>query len=105
MRYGLSDGIEKSRDAIAKELGLSWQRVDKLETRSASSASSAKAVWTLCAKRPEQVSKRKAWVLDTGTKGTGAEMVPLEKVLKKPAPDKGAGLRSPEAPPTNRRGA
>jgi RNA polymerase sigma factor (sigma-70 family) len=32
MRYGLSDGIEKSRDAIAKELGLSWQRVDKLET-------------------------------------------------------------------------
>lgn len=28
---------------------------------------------------------RKAWVLDTATKGTGAEMVPLEKVLKKPA--------------------
>jgi hypothetical protein len=27
----------------------------------------------------------KVWVLDTGTKGTGAEMVPLEKVLKKPA--------------------
>jgi hypothetical protein len=25
-------------------------------------------------------------VLDTGTKGTGAEMVPLEKVLRKPAP-------------------
>ena len=32
LRYGLSDGVEKSRDAIAKELGLSWQRVDKLET-------------------------------------------------------------------------
>jgi RNA polymerase primary sigma factor len=32
LRFGLSDGIEKSRDAIAKELGLSWQRVDKLET-------------------------------------------------------------------------
>ena len=32
------------------------------------------------------MSKRKTWVLDTGTKGTGAEMVPLEKVLKKPAP-------------------
>ena len=28
--------------------------------------------------------KRKTWVLDTGTKGTGAEMVPLEKVLKAP---------------------
>lgn len=27
----------------------------------------------------------KPWILDTGTKGTGAEMVPLEKVLKKPA--------------------
>jgi len=32
LRYGLgADGAEKSRDAIAKELGLSWQRVDKLE--------------------------------------------------------------------------
>jgi hypothetical protein len=28
----------------------------------------------------------KVWVLDTETKGTGAEMVPLEKVQKKPAP-------------------
>jgi hypothetical protein len=27
---------------------------------------------------------RKVWVLDTETKGTGAEMVPLEKVLRKP---------------------
>jgi hypothetical protein len=27
----------------------------------------------------------KVWVLDTETKGTGAEMVPLEKVLRKPA--------------------
>jgi hypothetical protein len=27
----------------------------------------------------------KVWVLDTETKGTGAHMVPLEKVLKKPA--------------------
>jgi hypothetical protein len=26
----------------------------------------------------------KTWVLDTETKGTGANMVPLEKVLKKP---------------------
>jgi hypothetical protein len=29
----------------------------------------------------------RVWVLDTGTKGTGAEMVPLEKVLKTPASD------------------
>ena len=28
----------------------------------------------------------KIWVLDTDTKGTGAEMVPLEKVQKRPVP-------------------
>jgi hypothetical protein len=28
----------------------------------------------------------RVWVLDTATKGTGAEMVPLDSVLKKPAP-------------------
>jgi hypothetical protein len=28
----------------------------------------------------------KVWVLDTETKGTGAQMVPLEKVLERPAP-------------------
>jgi hypothetical protein len=28
----------------------------------------------------------KVWVLDTETKGTGANMVPLEKTLAKPAP-------------------
>lgn len=28
----------------------------------------------------------KTWVLDTETKGTGANMVPLEKTLAKPAP-------------------
>ncbi|MEA2361902.1 MAG: hypothetical protein QOD71_1047 [Thermoleophilaceae bacterium] len=33
----------------------------------------------------------KTWVLDTETKGTGANMVPLEKVLERPAP--------PEQPP------
>src|SRR5437588_10052636 len=27
----------------------------------------------------------KVWILDTGTKGTGARMVPLEDVLTKPA--------------------
>jgi RNA polymerase primary sigma factor len=31
MRFGLGDDEEKSRDAIAKQLGLSWQRVDRLE--------------------------------------------------------------------------
>jgi hypothetical protein len=29
----------------------------------------------------------KVWVLDTETKGTGANMVPLERVLKKPNPN------------------
>jgi hypothetical protein len=28
----------------------------------------------------------KVWVLDTETKGTGAQMVPLEKVLERPTP-------------------
>src|SRR4051812_45702448 len=28
----------------------------------------------------------KTWVLDTETKGTGANVVPLEKVLKRPTP-------------------
>ncbi|WP_028059057.1 hypothetical protein [Candidatus Solirubrobacter pratensis] len=28
----------------------------------------------------------RVWVLDTETKGTGAEMVPLEKLRKRPAP-------------------
>jgi len=29
----------------------------------------------------------KVWALDTETKGTGAQMVPLEKTLKQPAPE------------------
>jgi RNA polymerase primary sigma factor len=33
LRYGLSGSEEKSRDAVAKELGVSWQRVDNLERR------------------------------------------------------------------------
>jgi hypothetical protein len=28
----------------------------------------------------------RVWVLDTETKGTGAEMVPLDRVVRKPAP-------------------
>jgi hypothetical protein len=38
------------------------------------------------AKPSKYLPKRRAWVLDSGTKGTGAEMVPLNKVVKKPAP-------------------
>jgi hypothetical protein len=33
-----------------------------------------------------QGAMAKVWVLDTETKGTGAQMVPLEKVLKPGAP-------------------
>jgi hypothetical protein len=43
------------------------------------------------------VSKRRVWVLDTATKGTGAEMVPLDSVVKKPAPA-GAPLFVPPKP-------
>jgi hypothetical protein len=43
---------------------------------------------------------RKVWVLDTETKGTGAEMVPLEKVLRKPSsePFYVPRKRAPRAP-------
>jgi len=42
----------------------------------------------------------KVWVLDTETKGTGANMVPLDRVLKKPAPEPEPlrVLRRPEPP-------
>jgi hypothetical protein len=43
---------------------------------------------------------KKTWVLDTETKGTGANMVPLEKVLKKPEP---APRRRPAPAPEPRR--
>ena len=39
----------------------------------------------------------KAWVLDTETKGTGAEMVPLEKVLEEPSSAR-APILTPERP-------
>ncbi|MDQ4071425.1 MAG: hypothetical protein M3088_00925 [Actinomycetota bacterium] len=43
----------------------------------------------------------RVWVLDTGTKGTGAEMVPLEKVLRDPdsAPGRRFVAPKPELPP------
>ena len=40
----------------------------------------------------------KTWVLDTETKGTGANMVPLEKVQKKPASEEKAAARPRKAP-------
>ena len=46
------------------------------------------------------------WVLDTETKGTGAEMVPLDTVLKKPQPDEprlaAPKRKLPEAKPAPR---
>ena len=32
------------------------------------------------------MAERRVWVLDTATKGTGAEMVPLDRVLERPKP-------------------
>ena len=41
----------------------------------------------------------KTWVLDTETKGTGAEMVPLEKVQGKSAQEDGGPVSTPEPKP------
>ena len=45
----------------------------------------------------------KVWVLDTETKGTGAQMVPLEKVLKDPADEDEPAFRSSRRPPAKAR--
>jgi hypothetical protein len=37
----------------------------------------------------------KVWILDTETKGTGANMVPLDSVLRKPGSDAVEGFRLP----------
>jgi hypothetical protein len=42
----------------------------------------------------------KIWVLDTETKGTGAEMVPLEKVLRTADPGRGPVVVKPKAEPS-----
>jgi hypothetical protein len=44
------------------------------------------------------MAERKVWVLDTETKGTGAEMVPLERVQRRPEP----GSRRVWVPPKRR---
>jgi hypothetical protein len=41
----------------------------------------------------------KTWVLDTETKGTGANMVPLETVLEKPEPAPAPRRAAPAAEP------
>jgi hypothetical protein len=45
------------------------------------------------------VSKRRVWVLDTATKGTGAEMVPLDSIVKNPAPTGERLFVPPKRPP------
>ena len=42
------------------------------------------------------------WVLDTETKGTGAQMVPLEKVLRKPASEPARRRARPVPQPARR---
>ena len=44
---------------------------------------------------------KKTWVLDTDTKGTGANMVPIEKVLEKP--ERAPAQRRPAPAPEPRR--
>jgi hypothetical protein len=44
----------------------------------------------------------KIWVLDTDTKGTGAEMVPLEKALEKKRPRSDAPVFVPHEPAEGR---
>ena len=44
----------------------------------------------------------KTWVLDTETKGTGANMVPLEKVQKKADEEPARGTRRAKRPPRRR---
>jgi hypothetical protein len=41
----------------------------------------------------------KVWILDTETKGTGANMVPLDSVLRKPGSDAVEGFRLPALKP------
>jgi hypothetical protein len=41
----------------------------------------------------------KVWVLDTETKGTGANMVPLDSVLRKPGADTVPGFSFPKLKP------
>jgi hypothetical protein len=44
----------------------------------------------------------KVWVLDTETKGTGANMVPLEKAQERPEPAPARSRRRADPPPPRR---
>ena len=44
------------------------------------------------------MAKHKVWVLDSETKGTGAQMVPLEEVEQEPAPRSPRRRPRPSAP-------
>jgi hypothetical protein len=48
-----------------------------------------------------RLAMRKVWVLDTETKGTGAQMVPLEKVLRQPAGEARPSTRSRKSRPSS----
>jgi hypothetical protein len=47
----------------------------------------------------------RVWILDTDTKGTGAEMVPLDKVQQKPAPTSEPFFVPPKPTPRERKPA
>ena len=48
---------------------------------------------------------RRIWILDTETKGTGAEMVPLDTVLKKPGARSEPRLPAPKRKPRQKTAA
>ncbi len=50
----------------------------------------------------ESNAMAKVWVLDTETKGTGAEMVPLEKALREPQTSRRPRPRKPSRAPARR---
>ena len=47
----------------------------------------------------------KTWILDTDTKGTGAQMVPLEKVIESPQPEAPTARKLPLRPARRRAAA
>jgi hypothetical protein len=49
--------------------------------------------------------RRRVWVLDTETKGTGAEMVPLDTLLRKPEPRREPLFVPPKPKPPERKPA
>jgi hypothetical protein len=55
--------------------------------------------WGGVARRAKLTGVGKVWILDTETKGTGANMVPLERVLRKPGSDPVPGFALPELKP------